>query len=324
MLALVWQFRAQKATNLCDKVFALRGLIKSAFHEAQMPVRYDVPSREVYRALVKEGIRRYGSLAPLALGDAFDVSSDYGHWYYGWADCGHRQQARKPFWSGGLLEPDLPHLSREYRAAGMTSPRTRTNLVDPEILAIKGFVYDTIKDLGPRYKQGSSDDEHRRVITKWQTLAGGPWSEEDGLEDTFRRTLTAGKWNSDTTPSWNGTEYQKYLNAACVGRRMVTTKGGLFGLANSKVEEGDAVCILLGSPVPFILRKSNHTGISLFHTDTHSMELRCSREAHLNCCISNLYTLIGQMYLDDAMHWNGDLEQDLKDGKVHSQEFFLE
>lgn len=51
----------------------------------------------------------------------------------------------------------------------------------------------------------------------------------------------------------------------------------------------------------------------------------CPRSKHLGCCIGpDLWTVVGQVFVRDAMWYQGNIEGDIADGKVVLEEFFLE
>jgi len=44
----------------------------------------------------------------------------------------------------------------------------------------------------------------------------------------------------------------------CVGRQLIQTERGYFGLAPRRAQLGDVVCCFLGGAVPFALRRSKN------------------------------------------------------------------
>ena len=77
-------------------------------------------------------------------------------------------------------------------------------------------------------------------------------------------------------------------------RRFFITQKGRFGLGPQECRNGDLVCVLLGSRVPLILRRRYH-GLKF----------------------------LGQAYVDGIMDYMGDLSQDMSDGKVRTEEFWV-
>lgn len=68
------------------------------------------------------------------------------------------------------------------------------------------------------------------------------------------------------------------------GRRLFTTKKGYLGLGPYSAEVGDRVCILPGSDMPFVLRKSNGTQSepespvpSIDHESAHRLQIRLGK-----------------------------------------------
>jgi hypothetical protein len=104
------------------------------------------------------------------------------------------------------------------------------------------------------FEVNSSDQSFFRILTATPSIALGtpPWSIE-----------TATQWYIDITRRRN---YRKWFNTdasrfhglvtqAVHGRRFITTDLGLMGLGPPLAESGDIVCVLLGAPVPFVLRE---------------------------------------------------------------------
>ncbi|TGO33079.1 hypothetical protein BHYA_0268g00060 [Botrytis hyacinthi] len=84
--------------------------------------------------------------------------------------------------------------------------------------------------------------------------------------------------------------FDKYLKEATKNRSLFVTSKGYIGLGHQQVENGDKLCILYGSPVPYILRQ---------HGD--------------------YWTVVGQCYAHGIM--NGEIGEALERGEVTSQVF---
>ncbi|THV45125.1 hypothetical protein BGAL_0527g00020 [Botrytis galanthina] len=84
--------------------------------------------------------------------------------------------------------------------------------------------------------------------------------------------------------------FDKYLKEATKNRRLFITSKGYIGLGHQRAEKGDRLCILYGSPVPYILRP---------HGD--------------------YWNLVGQCYAHGLM--NGEIGEALERGEVTSQVF---
>src|SRR5690606_16819396 len=144
-----------------------------------------------------------------------------------------------------------------------------------------------------------------QTLPQWLRLVARPWSDEDNGPNVFHRTAVAGKWRGDggscvpESPS-EVQEYERIRNMMCAGRRMVTNQTHkAFWLANADVKKGDLICVLFGAAVPFILREAVHSNWRFMG---HDCGLICRRNVHRKCCFPTLYTLVGQIYVDDLMH----------------------
>jgi hypothetical protein len=65
------------------------------------------------------------------------------------------------------------------------------------------------------------------------------------------------------------------VGTACLGRRLFTTGSNMRGVGPSDTQPGDRVCVIYGTPVPFIVRE---------------------------CKEKEGYTFVGECYIDDIMH----------------------
>ncbi|RYP67125.1 hypothetical protein DL769_005830 [Monosporascus sp. CRB-8-3] len=73
----------------------------------------------------------------------------------------------------------------------------------------------------------------------------------------------------------NGNLFVDAVATACVGRRLFCTVSAMRGVGPLDTQFGDKVCVIYGTPVPFIIR-------------------RCEEKQG--------YTLVGECYIDDIMH----------------------
>jgi hypothetical protein len=85
----------------------------------------------------------------------------------------------------------------------------------------------------------------------------------DPILSSFLYTLAAQPSPTLHLPSWESSEQTKpelSLDAMkfCLGRRFMTTKSGFIGLAPPEAKPRDIVTILVGAPVPHILRKQGN------------------------------------------------------------------
>ncbi|KAI5456485.1 hypothetical protein BGZ63DRAFT_95441 [Mariannaea sp. PMI_226] len=107
--------------------------------------------------------------------------------------------------------------------------------------------------------------------------------------------------------------YNRIRDDACEGRRMLLLENGDFGLGPESAKVGDQVVILLGSQVPLVLRKRDHSGIRRLVDLENKAKL-----------FKFTWKLVGQVYVDNLMQYRGDLEQDIEDGRVVLREYLLD
>lgn len=342
LLSLVYDFRHKRSTVPHDKIYALRGLIKTAEHTPTAQVDYSLKPQHLWQSFAKQYINHHGSLFILALVDRYDYGqarAEQSSWCIDWSrtaayESRLAEESRQPLWDGGLNDQDCYVLSSKYRAAGGVPALCRTNLADPDVISVKGFVYDTVAAVGisgPTSKSPNIDCWN--IFEQWEAFAGGPWTGDDiYLQNTFNATLTAGNWTTQpndwrywTSKEQEGRleehlEYNRIRTAACTGRRLFITKNGSVGLGHSDVRAGDTICILLGANVPFILRKQNHP--SPRSLSPHYFF--CKRWKHIQCCIPILFKIVGQAYIHSIMRYEGSVINDIKTKKIVLEEFFIE
>lgn len=248
------------------------------------------------------------------------------------------------FWAGSYYPTYLSipeHGARKYNAdAGLLASCWVGNEdtdFKPESwmsLHLKGWQEDTVAMLGSAGPATELNFQHS-LLPDWEKLAGGPWTHDtDAKCIAFNRTLLADAWAQNPPPDWpdwsedgkpQASGYarvcRQHLNALetrsipltdspdvtalsmnlrrilSQQRRFFITQKGRFGLGPQGCSKDDLVCVLLGSRVPFILRT------------------RVRRV--------NYHAFIGQAYVDGIMDYNGDLNQDISDGKVKTEEFWV-
>jgi hypothetical protein len=131
-----------------------------------------------------------------------------------------------------------------------------------------------------------------RIVTAGQGVNGIPFTSEDEELQCFRncsaymsRTIKAhfpgssnhykDLWETNS-PTGNPDEFFAIAGKWCSGRRFFRTANGLMGMGPGSMKEGDLLCLLLGSGVPYILRPQG-----------------------------GRYLFIGDCYVDDLMEGQG-------------------
>ena len=84
----------------------------------------------------------------------------------------------------------------------------------------------------------------------------------------------------------------------CFQRRFFITRSGLFGIGPAAMRKRDRICVLLGCPVPLVLRPRS-----------------ANRKKH--------WEFIGQAYVDGIMDYNGSAQHDIDKGKLKVEVFLI-
>ena len=349
LLDLAIRFRNRDAGNPRDKLMGFCGLLR--------PTKLEIPegsyrrtAPDLFAHFAGSWIEKSGNLALMALAE--NRATHNRSWAVDWTkmtahkwkeddplDLGHSPE-RLLFWNGGLLPSISSRTRREYSAA----PNQRATRICKEgegggpswsSLYLTGWQEDAVAErgdqLGPYFNVA-------KVIRSWERLAGGPWTDvADSRRVKFIRTLVADTCQAPLPLNWPE-QYQQWLvkvmtqqpienvtpihykrdveaqlpsesdpslfdnvealiTACCFGRRFFTTKRGRFGLGPSGTTMSSRVCVLFGSSVPFILMPDPPAPGSFYFR--------------------------GQAYVDEIMDYKGNLQDDLKTGKITTQEFLI-
>ena len=235
------------------------------------------------------------------------------------------------FWAGSCCPTilSIPELgARKYSAdAGLPASCWVGNddtIFKPESwhsLHLKGWQEDTIATVGS-VGPATELNFQECLLPDWEKLAGGPWTHDtDAKCIAFNRTLLADAWAQNPPTDWpDWSEDDKPLPSGYArvcrqdltnspiatalsmnlrldlsnNRHFFITQKGRFGLGPHDCGKGDLVCVLLGSRVPFILRRRYHG-----------------------------FKFLGQAYVDGIMDYKGGLNKDISDGKVKTEEFWV-
>jgi hypothetical protein len=164
-----------------------------------------------------------------------------------------------------------------------------------------------------------------QVFPKWERFARRPWTGDDvDIGMLFSHTITVGIWSRpphdwrywyreivDSEPHEPEDRYKKISHIVCVDRRLFITESCSFGIGPTTTQTGDVVCVLFGSDVPLVLRQT--------YQSLHLSPFSKNRDI-----FPILHKFIGQAYIHDIMHYQGDITQDIQDGNLVVEKFFLE
>ena len=348
LLGLAYEFRDRQVTMGHDKLYALRGISKTS--GPTLNVDYAQDEYNLWYGFTKECINTHRSLLVVALVDGVKdrakVPRLSGSWCLNWKEYGRTQnEERQPFWRGHLGTDKGEHpFQAKYLAAGGLVARCRTDIIEPEVISVQGFINDTITAVGvcvPNSRDDTDEAAWAQTFRNWERLAC-PSQAGDllDLKKTFHQTTMAGSWSQlpDDWQYWNNNKldpdsvsYRRIRAAACKGRRLFTTAGGRIGLGHSRSKVGDSICILLGADIPFIIREQRLSGglvADFMHMSWKGLlyqdRSNNTRWRHTNCCIPSRHKIIGQAYIADIAQYPGDLGKDITDGRIKLQELFFD
>ena len=320
LLDLALRFRHRVAVKPRDKLFGFRGLLTSAASPT-IETNYRKATWEIFVGFAATNIMRMGDLSVMTLAEsrcsgstwAVDwkqmTASDWMEYDPFFSDIAS-PEIPNMFWNGQLLYSDIAAI-RKYHAAGGLRSACKLGLRGWETtLLVEGWEIDTVATVGlPFYDEAP----FQRTMEQCVKLAGGPWT--DPAEEkclAFNRTMMGDAWREDLPSNWqsvsdveHGTllsdadkrndQMSQLMGLCCARRRFFVTKQGRFGLGPSETQSTHLVCVLLGSDIPLILQ---YIGV-------------------------NEFMFKGQAYVDGIIDYQGDLRQDIENGKIKLREFIL-
>jgi len=271
-----------QATDPRDRIFAVMGL-QTHSGDTQIIVDYAKPWTDIYRECMEIWIQQFGlsTLGYCCWADHADQS--LVSWVIDW-----RQLYALPI---GRSVPTAP-----FSASG--SSQHLTNICFPRLgcLRVSGFVVDIVKSTGRvgrnRKRERSFEDYLKWMaeltsliatlgvtapldLTKeqkeeilWKTaiadciFAGGVGERRAEAADlqmyqAFHRLIHSKELDSDRRVSYG---YRVSLKLAQDARRPFIAPKGYIGIGPRHCQAGDLICIFIGAPTPFIVRKAGTKG----------------------------------------------------------------
>lgn len=247
------------------------------------------------------------------------------------------------FWNGGLVYSDVAFIRKHNACGGLRPSFKYKSEEDWGKLIVKGWHADTVATVGPVFDE---ETPFGQTQNKSKELAGAPWTHGAvEKEIAFNRTVTGDACQEDlpsdwpylpyltdrqkesavhlpdpseslgrtagmTNPShiWNPAQIGETLETqrqirqlwrliavCCLRSRFIVTESRRFGLGPSDMKPRDRVYILLGSDVPIVLGR----------------------------LLKNEFFFRGQAYVDGIMNYQGDISEDIKQGKIKLQKYTL-
>ncbi|KAH6961956.1 heterokaryon incompatibility protein-domain-containing protein [Ilyonectria sp. MPI-CAGE-AT-0026] len=364
LFGLAYKLRHRQCTVVHDRVYAFLGLLKSTefLNTEEFSVDYTMDAAELWMTFTKDTMSRFNTLIPLILAE--NSRSLEARWCYDWSKKVYEPNShlheRLLFWTGGLDSPNFyPLQSPSHSAADGLPARIRVDTGAPSVISVQGFAISKIIKTGTSvgsFLIGFGRPNYVQHFKEWESLVGGPWKDPQ-MAKKFARTITGGSWSKEPEDwrawntkdysekawslGWLGNEsfqdhisttgyemsrhlelpdtddhsrYNRIRDDACEGRRIFLLENGDFGLGPESTQVGDHVAILLGSEVPLVLHRRDHGDIL-----RRLVDLENKRKL-----FKSTWKLVGQAYVHDSMNYEGNLEQDIHDGRVVLEEYLLD
>jgi Heterokaryon incompatibility protein (HET) len=169
-----------------------------------------------------------------------------------------------------------------YAAAGQSSASLAFS-DDDQVLTVKGVCYDVVeRTAGPFLKRPGdlADYSNGRLYERLDSFTSEGLKNSERFRDqptrseALWRTMIANRtydgakasaeygqrfmdWRSAKQDSNPPETFIKLIFVTCNSRRIFTTRRGLIGLGPLNATPGDLVCVLLGSSIPMIIRRSH-------------------------------------------------------------------
>ncbi|KAJ1322909.1 HET domain-containing protein [Microdochium nivale] len=262
--------RRSRATNPHDKVYALLGLLAPE-DRASVLVDYTQTIESLYISVALGIINRQASLRLLSAVLGVDSSGE-----------SHLLQLPSwvPNWTAESLTTSLGLSNRylePYDAGGLPAVGIRFD-ERTATLTCMGIVLDTITYLGEVCPLDASGDGLADILNSWHRVSlartsssypprsravhhsRGQFFHGDSSLVEFWLTLSASPTSTiELSPEEHSMRAVRPIPKErlkfCLGRRLLITKGGHLGLAPAEAQVGDSVVVLVGAPVPHVVRR---------------------------------------------------------------------
>jgi Heterokaryon incompatibility protein (HET) len=278
-------FRNKQATDLRDKVYALRGLANNIIRKG-IVVDYHHSIKRVYTDFAKHLLMAQPGLRVLSavvLRHRWTSLLRLPSWVPDWS---------QPQLGGGILQKYYRFMpSAFFKAGGTGQPRRVSEMEDPDTVCLEGIVLDIVKRIIP-IKSFLIDRENHLSEASVRQMAAETALQEiypftgEVLWKVFFRTLTAdrsvlstriheiyraqylsgfhdliphspGVDRLDGLPAAAWAEIAKTLSTIIEDKIMFTTPKGYLGLCQEGSQVGDVLCIFSGGETPFLLRPAS-------------------------------------------------------------------
>ena len=214
-----------------------------------------------------------------------------------------------------------------FRASGESSLSIGSNILRG-ILSLQGFEVEKLFDISAGRAPPEKDGVWSETLLAWELTAGiFPTCRDRNKIKAFSRTITADSfpvegadwrqrlwgWHSDAARE-NDQKYLQHLRNACCRRRFFVTWSGRLGLGPWSIKKDDIVAIILGSPVPLILRR--------YKVRKQEAKWRCFDDSD-GLGEQEYFKFVGEAYCDGLMQYAGDIQKNIQEGKLKVRKFNL-
>ena len=273
--ALLWRFREHRCTNIRDKIFALFGICCGEDVERCLGlVDYSLSASQTFTKLSVLIMESYKCLDMFSIGSAYDGDSYES--ISSWVPFTRALGSRKPLLLGVFDWPIPPVL---YTACGHIGTLHIDFDRQSSGLILSGQVFDTIEHVENMQDSAQGNESLEalcgRISRHQEQLCGTACSDSQSNTEVRWRTLLADQWPMGQRLGQNKfrgcqvpfspAEEAKLLKQSDVvedmpfleRRAVVATKAGRLGLAPQECRSGDAIAVMTGGAVPYILRSTS-------------------------------------------------------------------
>ncbi|KAK1827213.1 HET-domain-containing protein [Podospora conica] len=262
---LLWNTWDREATDPRDKVFALVGLLGREQDDTLPPptADYTKPMDQVYRETAKYIVNSKNSLDILLAASGLDgEASGLPSWVPDWRRSGNDQRPAL-FINASRMQP-LAYFSGSteavflhghgYSASGDSKMEVRFS-DDLRTVYVRGFLFDSVSDVGPRHDESSSITDivngARSVLAK---LSSSGVERTEIAERELKTVLRAGSY-IERDDEFFRSEDQVVKNVMCK-RRFFVTRNGHLCIGPARTDVGDLVYYMAGCNFPMVLRSN--------------------------------------------------------------------
>lgn len=265
---LLWNTWDREATDPRDKVFAVLGLLQPGADGVHPPptADYSKPVDQVYREAAAYIINSKASLDILLAASGLDgEESNLPSWVPNWRRTGNDHRAAL-FINGSRMQPllyfsgstDAVFLNGHgYCASGGSKAEARFSH-DLRTVHVRGFLFDTIADIGPLHDASCSiTDIMEGAGSVLARLSSNGVEQTEVAEEELTKILRGGSYTGGRNDFFRSED--QVVQNIMSKRRFFVTKTGHLCIGPARTEVGDSVYYMAGCNFPMVFRsKGDH------------------------------------------------------------------